>query len=275
MTAQRLILLIGGNGKTGGRVAQRLAKLGRAARVASRSTVPAFDWNDDTTWTGAVDGAGGAYITYYPDVTVPGAVEAVEAFVHLALNKGCRRLVFLSGRGEEEAQRAEQALIRSDAEWTVVRAAWFMQNFDENFFLDGVRAGEVVFPADGVREPFVDAEDIADVVTKALTEDGHAGEIYEITGPRLMTFAEAVGEINEATGRDIRYVPITVEAHTAVLREQDVPDDYIQLLEYLTREVLDGRNQSLADGVQRALGRPPRDFHDYARAAAASGVWRA
>lgn len=275
MTLQHPTLLIGGNGTTGSRVARRLRALGHPLRIGSRSSAPAFDWNDRASWPAAVKGAGAAYITYYPDVTVPGAVEAIEAFVDLALNNGCRRLVFLSGRGEEEAERAEQVLIRSGADWTVVRSAWFMQNFSENFFLDGVRAGEVAFPANGVTEPFVDAEDIADVVAKAVTEDGHAGEIYELTGPRLMTFADAVGEIGEATGRDIRYVPITVEAQTVALTRQGVPDDYVQLLEYLAREVLDGRNESLSDGVQRALGRAPRDFADYARDAAATGVWRA
>ena len=275
MTSHQPILLIGGNGKTGSKVAQRLATLGRPIRVASRSTVPVFDWNDRTTWTGALDGAGAAYITYYPDVTVPGGVEAVEALIHQALDKGCRRLVFLSGRGEEAAESAEQILMRSGADWTVVRAAWFMQNFSDFLFIDGIRGGEVAFPADKVVEPFVDIDDIADIVAKALTEDGHAGAIYEVTGPRSITFAEAIAEIATATGGDIRYVPVTVDAYVATLREQGVPDDYIWLLEYLTRDVLDGRNEHLSDGVQRALGRAPRDFSDYARATAATGTWAA
>ncbi|MCV0395722.1 MAG: NmrA family transcriptional regulator [Rhizobiaceae bacterium] len=275
MTIHRPILLIGGGGKTGSRVARRLEALGRPFRIGSRSATRVFDWKDRDSWAAAVDGAQAAYITYYPDVTVPGGVDDIDAFVRLAVDRGCRRLVFLSGRGEEDAERAEQALIGSGAEWTVVRAAWFMQNFSESFFLDGVLAGEVAFPADGVTEPFVDAEDIADVVTMALTQQGHAGKIYDVTGPRLMTFAEAVGEIGKAAGRDIRYVPVTVEDYVAALKEADVPEHYIQLLVYLAREVLDGRNESVADGVSRALGRKPRDFCDYARDAAASGVWGA
>lgn len=268
------VFITGGTGKTGRRVAERLAANGIPVRIGSRRAAPAFDWNDRTTWADAVSGAGAAYITYYPDVTVPGAVETVEAFIQLALENGCRRLVFLSGRGEEEARRAEQVLIRSGAEWTVVRAAWFMQNFSESFFLDGIRSGEVVFPADKVVEPFVDADDIADVAAKTLSEKGHAGEIYEVTGPRLMTFAEATEEIAKATGRNIGYVPVGLEAYVAALRDLGMPDGEIQLLEYLVRDVLDGRNESLADGVQRALGRAPRDFADYARDAAATGVWR-
>ena len=268
------VFIAGGTGKTGRRVAERLTARGIAVRIGSRQAAPAFDWNDRATWAAAVSGAGAAYITYYPDVTVPGAVETVESFIQLALEKNCHRLVFLSGLGEEEARRAEQVLIRSGAEWTVVRAAWFMQNFSESFFLEGVRAGEVVFPADKVVEPFVDADDIADIVAKALSEKGHAGEIYEVTGPRLMTFAEATGEIARATGRDIRYVPVDLDAYVATMRDLGVPDDEIQLLEYLIGDVLDGRNESMTDGVQRALGRAPRDFADYARDAAATGVWR-
>ena len=268
------VFIAGGTGKTGRRVAERLTARGIAVRIDSRQAAPAFDWNDRATWADAVSGAGAAYITYYPDVTMPGAVETVEAFIQLALEKDCHRLVFLSGRGEEEARRAEQVLIRSGAEWTVVRAAWFMQNFSESFFLDGIRAGEVVFPADKVVEPFVDADDIADIVAKALSEKGHTGEIYEVTGPRLMTFAEATGEIARATGRDIRYVPVDLDAYVATMRDLGVPDDEIQLLEYLIGDVLDGRNESMTDGVQRALGRAPRDFADYARDAAATGMWR-
>ena len=268
------VFIAGGTGKTGRRVAERLTARGIAVRIGSRQAAPAFDWNDRATWAAAVSGAGAAYITYYPDVTVPGAVETVESFIQLALEKDCHRLVFLSGRGEEEALRAEQVLIRSGAEWTVVRAAWFMQNFSESFFLDGIRAGEVVFPADKVVEPFVDADDIADIVAKALSEKGHTGEIYEVTGPRLMTFAEATSEIARATGRDIRYVPVDLDAYVATMRDLGVPDDEIQLLEYLIGDVLDGRNESMTDGVQRALGRAPRDFADYARDAAATGVWR-
>ena len=268
------VFIAGGTGKTGRRVAERLTAIGIAVRIGSRQAAPAFDWNDRATWADAVSGAGAAYITYYPDVTVPGAVETVESFIQLALEKDCHRLVFLSGRGEEEALRAEQVLIRSGAEWTVVRAAWFMQNFSESFFLDGIRAGEVVFPADKVVEPFVDADDIADIVAKALSEKGHIGEIYEVTGPRLMTFAEATGEIARATGRDIRYVPVDLDAYVATMRDLGVPDDEIQLLEYLIGDVLDGRNESMTDGVQRALGRAPRDFADYARDAAATGMWR-
>ena len=266
-------LVLGGTGKTGRRVAKRLRARGLPVRIGSRSAEPRFDWNDAATWASVLQGVGAVYITYQPDLAVPGAVEAVWSFTKAALEVGVRRMVLLSGRGEEEAQRAEQALQDTDADWTIVRATWFAQNFSEGFLLDAVLAGVVALPAGDVGEPFVDVDDIADVAVAALTEDGHVGQLYEVTGPRLLTLAQAVEEIAWAAGREIRYVPVSMKQFTSLLTEQDVPADLVWLLTYLLTEVLDGRNAHLTDGIQRALGREPRDFSDYARDAAASGVW--
>jgi uncharacterized protein YbjT (DUF2867 family) len=266
-------LVISSTGKTGSRVAERLEARGVPTRAGSRSADPSFDWENPDTWAAALDGAGAAYVSYYPDIAIPGAVEAITAFAETALAHDVRRLVLLSGRGEEEAQRAERSLRESGADWTIVRCSWFNQNFSEGFFADGVAAGEVVLPATTVPEPFVDVEDIADVAAKALSEDGHVGQVYELTGPRMLTFEEAVGEIAAATGREIRYVPVSIEEYAAAAREHGVPEEVVEFLMYLFGEVLDGRNASLTDGVQRALGRGPRDFSLYAGEAAAAGVW--
>ena len=266
-------LVLGGTGKTGRRVVERLAARGVPTRVGSRSGEPPFDWEDRATWAPALRGVGAAYVSYYPDLAVPSAPAAVGDFAALAVELGVRRLVLVSGRGEEEAQRAERILQEAGADWTIVRCSWFSQNFSESFMLDGVLDGVLALPVGDVREPFVDAEDIADVAVAALTEPGHAGQLYELTGPRLLTFAEAVAEIAGASGRDVRLLPMTIEEFTAELVRQDVPEDLVALIAYLFTEVLDGRNASLADGVQRALGRQPRDFRDYARDAAATGAW--
>ena len=266
-------LVIGGTGKTGRRVAERLEQRGIPTRIGSRSADPPFDWEDSDTWAGALEGARAAYISYYPDVAIPGAVEAVSALAATALQHGVRRLVLLSGRGEEEAQRAERAMRESGADWTIVRCSWFNQNFSEGFFAEQVAAGEIVLPATSVPEPFVDVEDIADVAALALAEDGHEGQVYELTGPRMLTFEEAVGEIAAATGREIRYAPVALEEYAAGAREQGEPEEIVGFLTYLFGEVLDGRNAVLTDGVQRALGRGPRDFSEFAREAAAAGVW--
>jgi uncharacterized protein YbjT (DUF2867 family) len=267
------ILIIGGRGKTGSRVADRLEARGLPVRLASRST--GFDWTDSATWAGALEGAESAYITYYPDVAIKGAADKVGALAELALSLGVRRLVLLSGRGEVEAQRAEQQLIASGADWTIVRASWFNQNFDEGQFADLVLAGEVALPVDKVGEPFVDADDIADVVVAVLTDTRHIGEAYEVTGPRLLTFAEAVAEINKAAGLDVQFRTIPAEEFHQGLVEAEVPEEIVGLLEELFGQVLDGRNEVPTNGVQRVLGREPKDFAVYAREAAAKGNWRA
>jgi uncharacterized protein YbjT (DUF2867 family) len=267
-------LVLGGtSGKTGRRVVERLHARGVTTRAASRSGEPAFDWENRSTWGPALDGVTSAYISYVPDLAVPGAAETVGAFAEQAVAAGVRRLVLLSGRGEEEAQRTERLVADADAEWTVVRCSWFSQNFSESFFLEPVLAGEVALPVGAVPEPFVDLEDVADVAVAALTEDGHAGQVYELTGPDLLRFDEAVAEIARAAGRPIRFVPVPFEPFAAALREQGEPDDVVWLIGYLFTEVLDGRNAHVTDGVQRALGREPTGFAEYARRTAATGVW--
>jgi uncharacterized protein YbjT (DUF2867 family) len=272
--ADATTLVLGGTGKTGRRVVERLAALGRSVRVGSRAAAIAFDWTDRATWPAALDGVDSVYISYQPDIAAPGGAEAVGAFAELAAAAGVRHLVLLSGRGEPEAQDAEARVRAAGTYWTVIRASFFAQNFDEGEFLGPVLSGEVALPVGAVGEPFVDVDDIADVAVAALTEDGHAGQVYEVTGPRLLTFADAVAEIARAAGRDIAFVQVPLEAYTAVLAEYGVPAEVIDLLAFLFREVLDGRNAHVSDGVRRALGRAPRDFSDYARDAAARGIWK-
>lgn len=267
------ILILGGTGKTGRRIAERLAARGHPVRIGSRGNTPSFDWEDRATWAPALDGVNAAYISYFPDLAAPGAAEVVGAFADLAVDMGASRLVLLSGRGEAEAQQAEEMVKQSGADWTILRCSWFVQNFSEGFLLDAVLAGEVALPVGAVGEPFIDADDIADVAVAAFTNDRHIGQLYELTGPRLLTFAEATTEIAKASGRDIRFIKVTPEQFAANLADQQLPPDLIALLMMLFIEVLDGRNAHLSEGVQQALGRPARDFSDYAKAVAASGVW--
>lgn len=266
-------LVIGGTGKTGQRVVTRLQAAGLPVRIGSRSATPAFDWNNDSTWDAALAGVSAVYITYAPDLAMPGATDAIQGLVDLARQKGVRRLVLLSGRGEEEAQACEAIVQASGLEWTIVRASWFQQNFSEGAFVDMVLAGTITLPAGDVPEPFVDVDDIADVAFAALTEDGHDGEIYEVTGPRLMTFDDIAEDLTRATGRQISFKRVPHDAFVNGVAESGAPKDVVWMLDYLFATVLDGRNAHLTDGVQRALGRAPRDFADYARSVAASGVW--
>lgn len=269
------VLVLGGTGKTGRRIVERLAARGLPVRVGSRRGEPPFDWEDRHTWAPVLRRVKSAYLSYYPDLAVPGADAVVGAFARTAVESGVRRLVLLSGRGEDGAVLAEQAVRECGADWTILRSTWFSQNFSEGNFLPMVLGGEVALPVGEVAEPFVDAEDIADVAVAALTDERHAGELYELTGPRLLSFAEAIAEIARASGRSIRFVQIPMHEFASALAQQGEPEEVVALLGYLFTEVLDGRNARLADGVRRALGREPRDFADFARRAAAAGAWAA
>jgi uncharacterized protein YbjT (DUF2867 family) len=273
--AERTTLVLGGTGKTGRRVAAGLKARHRSVRLGSRSGTPPFDWEQAATWPGALQDIEAVYISYYPDLAAPGATDVIRSFTGLAVERGVRRLALLSGRGEPEAHRCEQIVRDSGVDWTLVRASWFCQNFSESYLLEPLLAGEVALPAGPVGEPFVDADDIADVAVAALTEDRHVGQLYEVTGPRLWTFAEAVAEIARVAHRHIRYVQVPVAEYAAMLRAAQLPSEFVSLITYLFTEVLDGRNAWVADGVTRALGRAPRDFADYVRETAATGVWNA
>lgn len=268
------ILILGGTGKTGRRVAERLKAKGYSVRIGSRSTQPAFDWDNEESWKASLEGVTAAYITYAPDLAMPGAKDAIQGFVDLAKAQGVQRLVLLSGRGEEEAQACESIVQGSGLEWTIVRASWFHQNFSEGAFIDMVLGGVITLPAGEQLEPFVDVDDIADVAVAAFTEDHHQGEVYEVTGPRLMTLSDVAADLSMATGRDIRYVDVSHEAFVSEVANSGAPKDVVWMLDYLFSTVLDGRNAYLSDGVQRALGRAPKDFADFARAVAATGAWR-
>src|SRR5262249_50147139 len=186
----RQTLVLGATGKTGRRVLERLTARKFPVRAGSRSSNPAFDWNDRATWAPAVSGVRAVYVTYYPDVAVPGAADIIGDFARLAVSNGARRLVLLAGRAEGEAVRSEGSVRDSGADWTVLRSSWFSQNFSEGIFVDQVLNGELALPVTTVREPFVDADDLADVAAAALTDDRHVGQLYELTGPRLLTFLE-------------------------------------------------------------------------------------
>lgn len=268
----RPILVIGATGKTGHRVASRLEARGCTVRRGSRSSATPFDWEAPETWAPALRGARAAYVTYFPDLAFPGAVEKLESLCETARDVGVEHLVLLSGRGEHHARLGEDVVRKSGVDFTIVRAAWFAQNFSEGYLRDPVLAGVLPMPDGDVAEPILDIDDIADVAVAALTEDGHKGELYEVTGPRLMTFADMAAELSRATGREIRHIPISFEDFHANIAQAGgtfVADVFTAI----ARETLDGRNARTTDGVTRALGRAPRDFADFARAAARSGAW--
>lgn len=266
------ILVIGATGKTGRRVANRLEARGMPVRRGSRSSATPFDWEAPETWAPALRGARAAYVTYFPDLAFPGAVEKLESLCETARDVDVEHLVLLSGRGEHHARLGEEVVRASGVDFTIVRAAWFAQNFSEGYLRDPVLAGVLPMPGGDVAEPIIDIDDIADVAVAALTEEGHKGALYEVTGPRLMTFAEMAAELSQAIGREIRHIPISFEEFHANVAQAGGPF-VADVFTAIARETLDGRNAHTTDGVMRALGRAPRDFADFAQAAARTGAW--
>ncbi len=269
-----LTLVLGGTGKTGRRIISSLQAKGMPVRIGSRSASPPFDWNNEAGWDNCLKGVQSVYISYAPDLAIPGATDSIQAFTDRAKQHGVKRLLLLSGRGEAEAQACEKIVQESGIDWTIVRASWFFQNFSEGAFVDMVLSGQITLPADDTPEPFVDVDDIAEVAVAALTEAGHVGEIYEVTGPRLMTFTQIAMELSDATSREIDYVQIPQADFLAGVTESGAPKEVAWMLDYLFSTVLDGRNAYLTDGIQRALGRSPKDFTQYAQEIAATGLWK-
>lgn len=267
------ILVTGATGKTGARVAARLTALGRVVRPGSRRAAIPFDWSAPDSWGPALEGVEAAYLAYHPDLALPGAVDTVAGVAEAARAAGVNRVVLLSGRGEANAQRAEAAVQASGVDYTLVRAAWFAQNFSEGALRGPVLEGVLPMPGGDVREPIIDVADIADVAVAALTDPRHAGALYEVTGPRLMGFAEMAGVLSEAMGRKVTHQSISFDAFRAGVAETSgamIAD----IITAIARETLDGRNAVVMDGVAQALGRPPRDFRDFAHDAARAGAWR-
>ncbi|MEU1946872.1 NAD(P)H-binding protein [Streptomyces sp. NPDC059474] len=270
-------LLLGATGKTGRRILARLRLRGTPVRAASRSSRTRFDWSDPGGWDAALRGIAVAY------VVAPRVPGPVHEFVARAEAAGVRRLVLLSGRGSDtwgdstfglDMRSAEDAVRGSALEWTVLRPSNFAQNFDEDVFHAPLVAGELALPAGKVPEPFIDAEDVADAAAAVLTEtDRHAGRIYELTGPRALTFGEATRLISRASGRPIAYRQVSPAEYTAALVEEGVGEEdahhVAEMFVMMERGLLAGTTDDLAT----VLGRAPRTFEDYVVRAAAAGTW--
>ncbi len=263
MNAATQHLIIGATGKTGSRVMQGLQALGFDPKGASRNGEVHFDWDEPTSWSAALNGIDAVYLTYYPDLAVPKAPEDISRFCALAKMKGIKHITVLSGRSEPAAQVCENIIIQSGIDWTVVRASWFDQNFSEGLFRQFIMDGNIALPVTDVTEPFIDIDDIAEVVIASLTDDKHSGQLYEVTGPELISFADIAAKFSNHLNRKVNFESISIPEFQSRLSKAGVPQPAIETLVYLFGEVLDGRSESTTDGVERALGRPATSFDQY------------
>lgn len=263
MTSAIQHLVIGSTGKTGRRVMAKLQALGYQPKGASRRDEVFFDWSEPSSWATALKGIDSVYLTYYPDLAVPNAPDDIAKFCALAKLKGVKHVTLLSGRGEPAAQKCENIVKQSGLNWTVVRASWFNQNFSEGMFRDFIMSGKIALPVSEMTEPFIDVDDIAEVVVASLTQPQHNGQLYEVTGPELLSFAQLAQKFCTHLGRPVAFESIDLAVFQSNLAQAQVDSGAIEALTYLFTEVLDGRNQFLADGVEQALGRKAKSFDDY------------
>jgi uncharacterized protein YbjT (DUF2867 family) len=272
MTEPRTILVLGGTGKTGRRVADRLRAAGATVRTAARGGADVrFDWDDPATWDGALAGAEALYLV--PPTLRLDHAPAVLALLDRAESAGVRHVTFLSASGVEHAppeaalRAIELDLVARDSlTRAIVRPGWFMQNFSEGYFAPSIAAAGVVSaPTGDGAEAFVDADDIAAVVAATLLDPAaHAGAEYTLTGPEALTFAEAADLLSPAAGRPIAHIDPPVDEWVAATVAEGAPEPYARMLAMLLGNVREGRGTAVGDAVERVTGRPARSFAEYA-----------
>lgn len=265
------ILVLGATGSTGRRVTAHLRAQGAPVRGASRHSATRFDWNDRSTWEPALRGANRMFLM------APDGIPVHPDLVGLAADLGVERIVLLSSRaieviGDQRLIAAEDTVKKSGAAWTILRIDWFDQNFDEGPFRDAVRAGELAVPLGDCRQGFVDLDDVGAAAARTLTEDGHTGRTYELTGPQALSFGEACAVIQDVTGRPMRFhggEDAYRAAQTSFGRsEESVERD---ITAYAALRSL-GDTEPL-DTVPRLTGRRARTFREYVTEAASGNDW--
>lgn len=271
---KRQFLILGGTGKTGRRIAKLLTDRGEKVRIGSRRATPAFDWHQRDNWDELLASITHLYITYQPDLAVPGAYEAVSELVEKAKVAQVQKIVLLSGKGEVEAQRCETVIKDSGIDYTIIQCNWFSQNWSESFLMGPILEGHVVLPMAEAKIPFVDADDIAEVAVKVFLNDTYNGQTFELTGPITYTFPEAVATIAQETGREIGFTPVSIEAYKGEMERMGLPADYVWLITYLFTEVLGNpANEIVTQNIEEILDRPAKSFGQYVKEVAATGVW--
>ncbi|BCP53967.1 oxidoreductase [Kaistia sp. 32K] len=268
------ILLTGGTGKTGRRIAPRLAEAGHDVRLASRRGADAralrgirFDWNDPSTFDAALANREAVYLVAPTDA--PESLRAMQPFLDRALAIGIRRYVLLSASSLPKRgpmMGAVHAYLEEHApEWAVLRPTWFMQNFSEQQHLPTIRDERAIFSATGEgRVPFIDVEDIAAVAVEALTRDVSFNRDLVLTGPRALSYGDVAEIVGAAIGAGVRHVNLSEGALVERFGAAGMHPDYAAILAGMDIWIASGAEDRLSPDVEAVTGRPPNDFVAYA-----------
>lgn len=267
------VLVTGAKGTTGRRIAERLKLEGVEFRAASRSSETRFDWANPETWKPALQGMRSVYVV--PEGSA--GPEVVASFAKLAADEGVAILVLLSTReaeyeGYENHLAIEDAVIDAGTGWTILRPSWFCQNFYTQFDRE-VRSGLLELPAGEGKDPFVDADDVAEVAFQALTMHGLEDKVYELSGPDPLSYREATERISALTGLTVRYEPVSEQTYYQRLREKGIPDDQARVMIVAHRPIAAGDNDFTSEGYRRLTGHPSKDFDTFVSETVAKGIW--
>jgi uncharacterized protein YbjT (DUF2867 family) len=277
-TSTPTVLALGGTGTTGSRLVAKLAELGLSVRTAARHGADVrFDWNDSTTHRPALEGVDRVYLMT-PVMGQAELTDLVGTFLDQAAAAGVQHVTYLSAYGMDQAppevgpRAVELDLLgRTDFTHSIVRPAWFMQNFSEGHLVPV--DGFITVPTGEGTEAFVDVEDIAAVAAATLADPGaHVGAAYAPTGPEAMTVGDAAHVIATITGQPIKHADIDRKAWIQASIAAGLPADYSGMLALLTETIASGHGSQPNDDVAKVTGRPPTTFTDYVRRTASQWV---
>jgi uncharacterized protein YbjT (DUF2867 family) len=269
----RTVLVTGGTGTVGSRVAAFLRTRGVEVRTASRHPVAGddrhvlFDWADPGTFARAVEGVDRVFLVAPLSDSEPAA--AVGGFLDAAVAAGTRRVALLSSSAVTDAPSglgALPSLVREHVpEAAVLRPSWFMQNFVGNHPVAvGIRErGQIVTSTGRGRVAFIDPDDIAAVAGHLLLGEPIPGGELVLTGPQALSYDEAAAVVSEVTGTPVHHTSVTVEELTAAIEAGGVPHDYARVLAGMDEEIAGGSEDRTTTTVQDVTGRAPRSFRDF------------
>ncbi|MFE9928453.1 NmrA family NAD(P)-binding protein [Streptomyces sp. NPDC005533] len=277
-------LVIGATGTTGGRTAAQLIAAGHRVRAAGRRATPLpgadpvrFDWYDPTTFGAALDGVDRAYLV--PPIGDPDPAAVMLPFLREAVAAGVRRAVLLSSSAIPEGGPAVGAVHRAlpglFEQWAVLRPSWFMQNFTgAHAHADSIRTEGLIRTAAGTgRVGFVDADDIAAVAVRALTDDRAPDTDLVLTGPEALSHDDIAAIVSRVTGRPVVHHPLTHEDMYDRLAAV-IPPEFAAMLAAMDRAIAEGAEDRTTDTVERLTGRPPTPFRVVAERELRAGATR-
>ncbi len=267
------ILVLAASGNVGSKLTRVLVEKGERVKAASRKTTPvagaeavAFDYEDCSTYRGALEGVDRAFVIAPGGYLDPAALLApiIQAAAARGIKIVLMTLLGADADDDHPYRQVELFLGKTGAQFVVVRPNWFDDNF-HNYWLEGIRHGTITLPAAEGKTSFIDIRDAAESAAAALTNDAFNGQAYDLTGPEALSYAEAATILSRVTGKPIAYEPVDDGTFVGMLTDAGMPAAYAGYLAGLFGHVRKGRMALVTHDVEKLTGKPPRTLETYAR----------